>query len=216
MLDLEKKVEKFADIEEAVKLVLANINEPRLKSKQLINCMIEPEKLPGIHRMFCAVKGIDKGYSAEDYESINAFWVHSPPSSHLIFLKKYRAISGTLESYFHEAGHAANFEFNVSVKGQNKEHIVRCEMLAESFSGWAREEFNGLGLGFYFRPFVRVLAERVDMMLSPESKITNDVRAMNASMLHLQVMENLKTAKEMYHYLQDNLYSGKQVNVLWI
>lgn len=216
MLSLEKKVEKFEDIEAAAKLVLANIDEPRLKNKKLVNCMVEPEKMMEVHKMFSGLIGIDKGYSAEVYPLINAFYVHSPPLSYLIFLKKGRALPGTLESYFHEVGHAANFKFNVSAKAHDKDHLVRCEMLAESFSGWAREEFNRLDLGFYFKPHAKVLAERADMMLSPESKIASDTRAMNATMLQLQVMENLKTSRDMYHWLQDNLYSGKQVKVLWV
>ncbi|HII15456.1 MAG TPA: hypothetical protein HA362_04025 [Nanoarchaeota archaeon] len=209
-------ITKFSEISDVVNATRANMNEPALNGKDIATHIIPAQEFPQIlQRITRKTPVADKGVIDNNY--VDALYVQDPliHSFFYIFMKQ-NYFSEIFYSYFHELGHIATHDLPSRKITANPDNLVVCEMLADSFAGWAVEEYNAAGPRFCFEPPLPRLLEEAKAMMLPENMhlSTPTTRITIASMLHLYISQRMGSFKGLYHFIRDHAVRQDSLDLL--
>lgn len=218
-IEPERIITKFSEISDVVNAVQANMNEPSLIGKRIATHIISPQEFPqALERITRKTPLADKGMI--DPENVDGVYVPDPlaPGFFYMFIKEKQFIE-IFYAYFHELGHIATHDLPVRKRlSEKQDNVIICEMLADSFAGWAIEEYNAISPVPYPETPLRLLAEETKLMRMAETLhlSTQATRTANASMLHLYVSNQMRYFKQLYRFIYGRAAGGEPLDLLRI
>lgn len=213
IIEPDKFVSSFDDIEDIVKAVSERMDEPGLKDKDININICSQEKMIRACKVFEMIYLPPEKLTEEQYQFVEAFYFQSNLEDYYLFIKN-DFMDMVLYPYFHELGHIANHEFMQRRDLPQDPLATISEASADAFGYWAEEELSRIS-NHCCETGLSVLHKEKQLQSLPENQIKiTPIRVASNDLLLWLYAHNENNSEKVYKWLRDYIRNEIQLEVL--
>jgi hypothetical protein len=202
IIEPDKFVTSFDDIEEIVQVISKSMDEPGLEGKNIQVNIGSQDKIIRAQKVFEIIYFNPEELTEEQYQFVNSFYFQSDLGDYYLFLKS-NFMDKMLFSYFHELGHIANHEFMQRRDLPKNPLTTIFEASADAFGHWAEEELSQIS-NYYQETGLSTLHKEKRLQALPENQIRiTPIRVAANDLLLWLYAHNDNNSKKVYGWLRD-------------
>ncbi len=214
IIEPEKKVRDFKDIEYIINAISERMDEPSLEGKKITTFVLKEEKdITNKCKVFKIVHLNPEKLTRKQNKFINAFYVQPALGEYHLFLKS-DDMSIILPAYYQELGHIANDEF-VQKYGQTKaSHLIIYEAAADAFMEWAMGELNQINSIYCEADLSALYKVKEWQSMSENQDEINPVWVAANDMLVWLYGSDIGNSRDIYKWLCKYIRDEEKLNLL--